>query len=268
MIKRLRKGFTIVELVVVIAAIAVLAAIIAPGLNNGDALREAAASTAEDFYAATQSLFTKYSRYEAPLSLAMKNESKDTAVIGYASNLGGNYPTKKYIFIEVAKKATNVSVKAVGSDYLQRAMTAVLNKSAQTDTVESTVFDQTFANNLSGLIELKEGYYYAVVKFEEPISLPNDSRPTVTNTVRVMCTGWSQNELPQIAGDFENYKQQYLLFKESNRLANGSIFGVCSSVKCTVGSDSNKQTKLMGEMGTYFAVHKNDASSSSYALDD
>lgn len=249
LIKRLQKGFTLVELVIVIAIIAVLAAVIAPGLSNGDALRDAAASTAEDFYAAAQSLFTKYSRYEAPLSQAMKNEDKNNAVIGFASNLGGNYPTKTFIFIEVTAKNGHITAKAVGSDHLEYAMKAVLNKSVETDTCESENFNDTFARDLDGLIELKNGYYYAVVRFDEPIVIPNDSRPTLTNTVRVKCTGWSEIELPQIAGAFDTYVMNHLLFKESNRLSNGTVFGVCSSV---VSGVIDGEEKIMGEAGTYF----------------
>ena len=59
-----KKGFTLIELIIVIAIIAVLTAIILPSLmsNKGDI--SAANTYAEEFYTVTQMLFSKYTKFE------------------------------------------------------------------------------------------------------------------------------------------------------------------------------------------------------------
>ena len=59
-----KKGFSLVELIVVIAIIAVLLAMSVPSLSSRDANKKASILAARDFYSATQNLFSKYSKYE------------------------------------------------------------------------------------------------------------------------------------------------------------------------------------------------------------
>ena len=244
MLKRFKKaGFTIVELVVVIAIIAVLTAVIAPGLNTGEANRDAAASAAGDFYAATQNLFTKYSKFEAPLSAAMKSEE---TIMKYYAGFGGNYPVDKYLFLHVETKSGNVvSCEVTVASDTKTAITKVLDKES---TTLNTAFGKTFSDNLEPLIELKNGHYYALVEFVNNSSIL--ATPMVTSTVRVMCTGYTENQLPPVGSAvYTDYVAEYMTFMESNRLANHQIFGVCSSVMQDVGSEGKK---VMGQRGTRF----------------
>ena len=74
---RAKRGFTMIELIIVIAIIAVLAAMILPSLDTKKAAIDDANSASRDMYNVAQSIFTKYSLTEAPLNLGLKAEGNE-----------------------------------------------------------------------------------------------------------------------------------------------------------------------------------------------
>ena len=102
MIKRLqsRKGFTIVELVVVIAIIGVLAAIMLPMFANSGKPQEAVAK-AKSFYYATQSVFIDYKARDTKMTEGYftftDGGTEKYAKDAVAGGLGGQNATYLYV---------------------------------------------------------------------------------------------------------------------------------------------------------------------------
>ena len=110
MIKHLqsKKGFSLVELIAVIAIVAVLTAVILPMMSNKRAKITEANSTAKDFYSAMQFVFTKYSLYEGYFSNEFDpnistnsgygtlpedpTNPANRGIMKYYLDLNGNYP--------------------------------------------------------------------------------------------------------------------------------------------------------------------------------
>lgn len=108
MLKKLHKlkanrGFTIVELVVVVAIIAILTGTIIGGTNTQRKKILAANDMARDFYSAIQTEFTNFQMYDGPLTMTLDDKYKgdlsetiqfqgDYSGIKYFPAVGGNYP--------------------------------------------------------------------------------------------------------------------------------------------------------------------------------
>lgn len=108
MLKKLYKlkanrGFTIVELVVVVAIIAILTGTIIGGTNTQRKKISAANDTARDFYSAVQTEFTNFQMYDGPLTMTLSDKYKGDlsetiqfqgkySGIKYFPAVGGNYP--------------------------------------------------------------------------------------------------------------------------------------------------------------------------------
>lgn len=236
-----KKGFSLLELIIVIAIIAVLLAMIVPSLSSSDAHKKAAVSGAKDFYSAAQYLVTKYSRFEGYISNEMKNQQlgndennlKDDSILMYDKRRCGNYPPHDYVMLAMAvRKSQIVYVNAVSADTPGECEAKIFKQEGLT--VEGgkyvlSPFERVFAQDIDPLFEQQDGIYYATFKVEGTTSNPLE---TVTNPImKVVLAGYCFDELPIASGDFDDYKQSILLFSEDYRLANGSFMGVCSSLQ-------------------------------------
>ena len=93
--QRNKKGFTMVELIVVIAIIAVLSAIVLVGINNRDSKIKSASSSAESFFAAAQLALTRAQLTERSI---VDYADADVKYIEYTG--GANTTNGKYLFME------------------------------------------------------------------------------------------------------------------------------------------------------------------------
>ncbi|MBD5129029.1 MAG: prepilin-type N-terminal cleavage/methylation domain-containing protein [Ruminococcaceae bacterium] len=270
MIKRLqifkaKRGFTMIELIVVIAIIAILAAMILPGLNTRKAAVDEACSAARDMYNVAQSIFTKYSLTEAPLNLGLKNEGneaeKDSSktyseCVRFYKKAGGNFPCTPGtitvsdlpkdtdLYIEVcAEKGiiTEVNVAAAAPDSDNTAFQTLLKRGEDT---KDTIFGTAFKNDLETRLDIHEGYYYIKVNYTAPPAVgPNPAE--YVNPVKVAMSSYSKTRLPIFGGGgWGDYETQHLFFHQHCFTKDSLIIGVFSPY--TAG-------KTIGDEGTYLS---------------
>lgn len=237
---RAKKGFTLIELVVVIAIIAVLAAVILVAVSPDTGKREEANTAASSFYTAAQYVFTKYTKYEGDLSNEVADEIKAAKTAGssyyleYTKNLMGNYPTNQYTFLCVFVEKGKISYLHVNSE-LKNLLT-----DARGTTM--TALEKQIMSDIEPYFVPSDGYYYAAV---EHVELDLDTiKGTKSHSVRLHSAYFSRDQLPSSVGATDTYREENLLFKDSAKLANGSILGACTSRKSGSGI-------FIGEPGTY-----------------
>ncbi len=227
---RRKKGFTMIELIVVVAIIAVLLAVILPGISTNKEKKNAADLRAMDFYSAVQHTFTKYMKYEGDLNSGMKSAKDDTdELIYYVKELNGNFPKNDYTYVEMyteGGEARYIHAAATLSELLGFA-----------DDKELTDTEKQLLNDIPALLDADEdGHYFALVKYTDKTTVFSQQVPTI----KVHSAYYLRNDLPNSTADAD------LTFSEDRRLKNGEICGVCSSVK-----DSVKDA-LLGQKGTRF----------------
>lgn len=239
-----KKGFTIIELIVVIAIIAVLVAMIVPTLSTRDANKHASRTAARDFYSATQHLFTKYSKYEGELYPGQKEDTGK--IIDYDKSLGGNYPTTLYICLAMCvRNGEIVYVDAVGAN---NPTVAEMNLYSQWHVSDETTLEKMLKKDLKPLFMQQDGIYYAYIFFRNNATLVPESTGN-TNTVRVLAAAYCPTEIPPCGSDYNDFMSKYLLLQENGYNANGDYLGVCSSFEDKILNNT------IGFPGTYFSLY-------------
>ena len=251
-----KKGFTILELIVVFAIIAVLVAMIVPTLSSRDSNKHASMMAARDFYSATQHLFTKYSKYEGELYPGQMDESGtlDTEkLINYDKTLGGNYPTNLYICLAMCVRNGEIAyIDATGAN---NPTIAEMTLYKQGNIDKETSFEQMLKKDIKPLFAQKDGIYYAYIFFRNNATLIPEATGN-TNTVRVLAAAYSPTELPPCGDDYNDYMAKYLLLRENGYSANEDFLGVCSSFEDKVLNG------IIGTPGTYFSLYSVSATPS------
>lgn len=215
--KRAAKGFTLVELIIVIAIIAILAAITIPLFSNEDARVKAANIYANDFYTALQYTLTRYQTTDYYISPKMKAES---SIITYDSKFFGNriIDSLQYFYIEAQydKGIKYLHVK----DNFQELF-------ADTYTSTSAEFERLLKEDMGEVTNQgNEGYYYAVVGKDK------------FNNMKVLCVNYCERRISD--DDVEN-----LMFTDFGILKSGIISGTCSS------QIDNSSGRYIGDISTH-----------------
>lgn len=241
---RAKKGFTILELIVVIAILAVLMAIIFPMLSNERSRKQEANFAARDFYAAVQTVMTKYSMYEGPLSPAYQ-ATPNLGEMKYFEKLGGNYPFRTgsaatdvpnttSIYVEVAAKSgaiTEIYTYAIEESDAGYADGAGLYHLCERNAANrETEFGKLLKSELAKRISYNDGFYYAKVTYKNVMTSTIPARMEA-ETVKVEYSGFCRHRLPNVGSNtFSEYKNKNMYFGDTNKLVNGDIFGVCAPV--------------------------------------
>lgn len=248
-----RRGFTIVELIVVVAVIAIVAAMIMPTFDTRKANIEKAKSASHDMYNVMQSIFTKYSLYEAPLSIPLKSETTPTAssYIHFFKKVGGNYPCKAGatsfpdmpdtcdLFIEVAAKGGVIGEVNVGNTF-----ETLLKRGSD---VKGSALGELLKNDLETRIDLHDGYYYVKISYEKVAPVAPATTTDEVNPVKVSFAAFSEKQLPDFAGDWDQYVQKNLLFNWTGSYTTQKrIVGVFAPYV----SNASGEDRSIGQRGT------------------
>lgn len=247
---RASKGFTMAELVIVIAIMAILMAMILPAFSSDDAEKQAAETYASDFYASLQYNMTRYQLTEFHLTpelqtIAKKYDDGDDVepYIIFRNKLGGNVFTTtdndeyRYLYVEVAYDGgiEHVKVAHTFADLIDDTVT----------TPSDDAFEKLLQNDLEDVLNAgAKGYYYAVVrcdyKFEDNSSGEGGDAGDVAEGhghLRVMSAHYCDERIPADAVKAD------LQITDFSELKNGIICGTCSSDK--------SGTSYVGTVGTY-----------------
>ncbi len=257
-----RKGFTIIELIVVIAIIAILTAVILPQLSSERSRKNEAKSAATDFYAAVQMVMSKFSLYDGKLSIAYTN-NENLGLVRYYPMMGGNYPydngagitdheypaaTSLYIMIE----AKNGNIRTVGA--VARAQSRNAAQPGFFELLKRNSFDRDteFGRLLTGEIEdwisFQDGFYYARVDFVPPKNADGTLNKTEINseTVKVAWSAYASKELPapKATDSVATFTNNNLYFGSDYKLSCGEVCGTCAHYDSSWTAVGDKGTKL------------------------
>lgn len=251
-----KKGFTIIELVVVIAIMGVLMAIVFPMLSNKKARKDEANSAARDFYAAVQSAMTKYSMYEGALSPQFQLNPK-LGDMYYYEKLGGNYPYQKgtepgdipytaSMYIEFATKNGAITevytYVATGTDAGYANGQGLYELCKRSADCKDTEFGRLLKEAIEDRINYQDGFYYAKVNYKQVLTGTIPAKMEA-ETVKVQYTAYGRTRLPDAGGSFTAFQNDNMYFGDDYVLNSGEVMGVFTSVNTTTKS-------LMGLAGT------------------
>lgn len=246
--QKAKKGFTVIELIVVIAIIGILIAVIVPSLSQERSRINEAGSAARDFYAAVQTVMSYFSTFDGQMS----NEySKDNnlGIMRYYPKLNGNYPFDKdhadtedpqfpenvSLYIMVHAENDNIKDIAVVSrsrNYNKKEENGLYRLLQRNSADRNTEFGRILAGELDNRVQFNDGWFYARVDFTYIFnSLTSEPINIGLQTLKVAYTAYCRKELPQAPDSYDSSFTNQLVFTKDNKLAwnNGQICGTCAA---------------------------------------
>ena len=244
--QKAKKGFTIIELIVVIAILGVMLAVILPSISQRRSRINEASSAARDFYAAVQTVMNYLSVFDGQI---LPDEAEDNDVVHYYRNMGGNYPfspdsdkdapypdeTVMYIMLH----AKNRNIEEVGIVTKEKTKNEADNglfqllKREEKD--RNTRFGDIFKGEIDDRVSFNDGYYYAMVVFNysSGYNMGQEPEDPYLSTIKVEYTAFCRKEFPSSAGsDFAAYRNSNLSFGRDNVISfnGGEICGTCATL--------------------------------------
>ncbi len=256
-----KKGFTLLELIIVLAIIAVMSAMIIPSFVGQDENKQRVVDGASNYYTAVQHLMSKFSRVERDYTGAHDLDTNaGNKVIIYDKDFGGNRPIRDFVFIAMEVKDTKVLwVDAYADDDSDIAQAQVLSRKHRSEGDPNHAFVSAFMDEMNALFDGQDGFYYALVYYDDELEDDLNGTPG-NNLVKVVMTGYGDHELPIYTGPVEGeeasapflkYTLDNMGFSDVGRLSTGNFFGVQSSWFTT----QDGVNKYYGEGGTYFRLN-------------
>lgn len=272
-----KRGYTVLELVIVIAIIAIMTGTIIAGSTTRQSRVREANSTAKDFYTTIQTEFTRFQMFDGPLTMSLQkqyNASPNTAISSrkyggmmWFPTVGGNYP--------LSPNATKMASLHVNSDPLEwrsDGLPPVAGLTIEVHVVNNKIlsvdWDYTSAglfakgvdedndidrSELSAVLQLeldrrmeyKDGYYYARVVYVSPaeaIILGTGGEPSKAQCkatpVYVLWAGYCRS---QLTSDSNTYT-----FRANYVTNSGQIVGLVGGD--VLGAEGGSQ--ILGAPGT------------------
>ncbi len=232
-----KKGFTMAELIIVIAIIAILSAMVFPMFSNDDARRTAVNTYASDFYSSLQYCMTRYQKTDYHINTEMAAEAEI-----YKAD-----PTKNPVIIYDANAGQNVLIMPTGVTSYNLYIEAYYDKGLKyvkvgnslesllmdTATTSDIAFERQLEKDLDEIInDADNGYYYAVVNFDT----------SKYSNFKVLSAHFCEEKLPAYTGD-TSYRDN-LMFIDNSELQCGIICGSCST-------DQNSAGNYIGNLGSH-----------------
>lgn len=226
-----KKGFTMVELIVVIAILGIMMTVILLNIDNQSNKIKKANSAASDFYVAVQSAFTRYMTYPGPLSPVFR-ENNTTPYMKYyrgangnypynASGAGGanpldneNYPSPCTLCIEMRVKNGQVV-------YVNCANGILANVLAKTGADDGSEFGRLLKMEIEKRVEYQDGYYYAKISCTPIYDMYNNI--SEMDVVMVKYAAYTTDPLKNEANSLTFSGRDYVLL-------NGEVCGVAAPV--------------------------------------
>ncbi len=238
--QRAKKGFTMVELIIVIAIIGILTALVMPLFNNDQAERRAANTYASDFYSSLQYCLTRYQKTDYHINTAMENEynayKADPATtrlfIYYDSGLAQNV-----LMMPAGKTSYNLYMELYYEDGIKHIKLGASLEELMVDTsvAPDNACEKLLQQDLDDLINgAGNGYYYAVVNFDKD----------AFNNFKVLSAHYCDEKLPSYSASAAVAFKDGLMFVDESELKCGVICGTCST-------DQNFSGNYVGNLGTY-----------------
>lgn len=240
---RSKRGFTMIELIVVIAIIAVMVGTLLAGSSGRREKIIEANSTASDFYATLQAEFTGLQMFDGPITMRLLNEvyapvTGGPAAIPKNGNFGGlkyypyakgNYPCEEVPagedFRKAKPKTAHLYVKVyVFGGTLRRVNYAndlanILGMSGEGN-AKSAELCLVLEQEMKERMQYNDGYYYARVSYTAPTGDPAglSSGDYSSVSVRVDWAAYCPKEITSASNSNT--------FQAQNVLKNGAVCGV------------------------------------------